>query len=778
VGKRKVYAGIVIGVRPYRPQQESLRPVTELLDEYPILTPHQIALFGWMAAYYACTPGEVVRAAVPSGFKLDSELVVRAVGTPDPDLPGLPDDAVLLFEALATQEGLTVDEAGDVLGTSSPMKRLKALETLGLIVLEPFVAERFRPKIIRCLRPSSAYETETQLAEALDALGRAPQQHQVLLRVAEAFLKGTLAPEADVRRQAQASPAAVAALVKKGILQVVEIATDRVGEASFKPKPQDFPPTPPQAQALEDIRGQWVNNPTKPVLLHGVTGSGKTWVYIQLMAEALQAGKQVLYLLPEISLTKQAIDRLRTAFGDGVGVYNSRFSEAERVEIWNHCLQGRYPVVVGARSALFLPLRHLGLIIVDEEHDGSFKQQDPAPRYNARDCALWLGAHLGIPVLLGSATPSLETFHNAQLGKFGLASLPAPAVAATPAQVTVVNMSQAVRERNSQGEFSQYLLDALHETLAKGEQAIVFKNRRGYAPYLHCTQCGHVPNCVQCDISLTFHKRENYVRCHYCGYTDTNVHVCSNCGYTELTPQGQGTERLEEHLQALLPQARIERMDQDTMRGKYAFARLIDRFEAHDVDILVGTQMVTKGLDFERVTLVAVTDADRLFHWPDFRAHETALQLLKQFAGRAGRSSRPSQVVIQTYAPDHPVILLLQQPYEVFFQHELPHRQHAGYPPFTRLIRLEMRNKSRDFLEIESNRFISLLRPTFLHNVLGPESPQVQRVRGLYRMNALVKVGLAQSPAKAKKAIEDAITRYYQSAPAKTLRILVDVDPR
>jgi primosomal protein N' (replication factor Y) len=783
VGKSKIYTGIVARVRPLAevplPERKSLRPLVELLDDYPVCTHAQLALWQWMAEYYCCTPGEVIRAALPAALKLDSDLVVEAAAGVDLEDPRLTDTAYLILEAIQAQGSLTLTEAAEVLNLADARPRLKQLEEQGWVVLRPLVQERFVPKTLRVIVPAPAYASEAALNDALNLLQKAPSQERGLLQVAEGFLQRRLVLEATLKKTEGIGAGAVRALLLKGIVQVVEVPIDRAGT---EPRASGSASATVFTSAQQRVWQQWqqhlATDPTKPFLLHGVTGSGKTHLYIEMIRQVMAQEQQALYLLPEISLTKQIIDRLRNAFGDDVGVYHSRFTDQERVEAWRNVLFRRYKVVVGARSSIFLPFTQFGLVVVDEEHDGSFKQAEPAPRYNARDVAVWYAHHLGIPIVLGSATPAIETYHSATVGKYALAQLPEPAVATVPNTLQVVDMAAEVKARTNEGEFSSVLVQALRETLARGEQAIVFKNRRGYSPFASCPNCGHVPHCIYCDIALTYHKQGHYLRCHYCGYTDNHLQKCQQCSHPELNFRGMGTERLEEHLQELLPDARIGRMDQDTTRGKVAFSRLIERFETQEIQVLVGTQMVTKGLDFERVTLAAVTDADRLLHWPDFRALENAYQLLRQFAGRAGRSTRPGKVVMQTYQPNHGIFQWLQQPYEQFCELQLRERTGPYYPPFGRLIRLEVRDRQPDYLHEQATLLAQLLREAFGNQVLGPEHPQVRRVRNQYRMFLLLKILPGQSPAKFKAELLRRVEYHRRQLPRKSLRVLVDVDPR
>jgi primosomal protein N' (replication factor Y) len=496
-----------------------------------------------------------------------------------------------------------------------------------------------------------------------------------------------------------------------------------------------------------------------------------------LIRDVLDAGKQVLYLLPEITLTKQIIDRVKGAFGDKVGIYHSRFSDNERVEIWHKVRKREFDVVVGVRSATFLPWSDLGLIVVDEEHDHSFKQNEPSPRYNARDVAVYYAGQFGCPVILGSATPSMESYQNALSGKYLMSEIHNRAVEAQLPELVMIDMRVERKTRPVKGIFSLPMRQAIESTLAKGEQVILFQNRRGYAPYQICTNCGHVPMCINCDISLTYHKGPQHSRCHYCGHTEYLQDKCPECGNFTLKKQGIGTERIEEEVKEHFPNHTVERMDLDTTRGKLKFQHLLNRFERGQVEILVGTQMVSKGLDFENVTLVGVVNADHLLTFPDFRAHERAYQLLTQVSGRAGRSKKKGYVVIQTHMPENIVLQSLEKPYALFFEQEFRHRRQLSYPPLSRLLKIEMRHKDRAFLEVESLRLDAILRPYFKKYLLGPDYALIARVRNQYRMQFLVKIPKGVSSQNLRKTLAAYIDHYYKIAPEKTLRIILDVDP-
>jgi primosomal protein N' (replication factor Y) len=780
-GKSKIYTGIIRALSELPPpgaNAHKIKHIEDLLDPEPVLFPAQLALYDWIAAYYACTPGEVVKAALPAALKPESALRVEMRDLPHwRDLP-LDEKEYALLEALSIQPVLSLADVAQIWDITHLTPRLRNLEARGLIRLFQQVEERYKPLYKTYLRLAPAYaEDRDRLEGVFESLAKAPRQENLLMRVVSDFFQGKMAPKTEALKAAGADHAALKALISKGIVEEEQVQMDRLELAGYSTWQGGLALTPLQASALGQLRAAARERPPRPALLHGITGSGKTLLYTEMIREALQAGKQALYLLPEITLTKQIIDRVMGELGEGIGIYHSRFSQAERVEIWHKVRSGEYRAVVGVRSAIFLPFRDLGLIVVDEEHDPSFKQQDPAPRYNARDVAVYYGAQQGIPVLLGSATPSFETYLNAQTGKYRYVSLPQRAVAGNLPEISLVDLRKARKQGKLEGMFSETLLQAIGEALERQEQVILFQNRRGYAPYLICESCGHVPECVNCDISLTYHKDRNHLRCHYCGYIEQEPQKCPQCGQFTLQRAGIGTEKIEEAVAAAFPNHRVERLDLDTTRTKNGFREILDRFERRQTDILVGTQMVSKGLDFENVTLVGVVQADPLLTFPDFRAYERAYQLLTQVSGRAGRSQKAGRVVIQTMMPDNLVLQSLQKPFEPFFQQEAAGRRQIGYPPFTRLIRIELSHPDRAFVERESKVLQGLLGPRFGAGLLGPDFALVARLRNRYRMQFLLKLAKNVSPAAVRDALQQIFDRYYSEAAEKTLRIAVDADP-
>lgn len=778
-GKSKMYTGVIKSLREETDEAKlrKFKLVEDFPDDRPVLRPQQLELFAWIAYYYFCTEGEVMKAGLPSGLKLQSEVVVEFADLPEWENLDLDPMEYDLLNLLRHRAYMPVAEVSQLWGIQGPLPRLRNMEARGLLRVVHRLKEGYKPKTEKYIELAVAWQDEEKLHDAFAMVQNAPRQEEALMLIVESFFQKKPLSKKDLKKRLQGIDSGIKGLVQKEIAVEVAVPVDRVAMLHYRENKKDITLNAEQVAALQTIRDSFAANPGRPVLLHGVTGSGKTHLYIELIREALDRGDEVLYLLPEIALTQQIIDKVKSEFGEKVGVYHSRFSDDERVEIWQKVLVGEYKIVIGVRSAIFMPFRKLGLVVVDEEHDHSFKQAEPNPRYNARDVAIYATRILGHNIVLGSATPSFETFYNARLKKYTVAQILNRATVSELPQIRIVDMREQRKKRLGQGHFSSTLIEALTKTLERREQAILFQNRRGFVPWLTCMNCGHVPRCINCDITLTYHKAKGHLKCHYCGYTDHEFGKCEKCASYELKQQGIGTERIEEELQLAFPEARIARMDLDTTRTRHGFLKLIRSFEKHEVDILVGTQMVSKGLDFENVTLVGVVEADLMLNFADFRAYERAYQLLTQVSGRAGRSHKKGQVLIQTYLPENPVLNLLQKPYDLFFDLEMKNREQLEYPPYTRIIRMELRHKNQLFLETQSEALRNILLPTFGSALLGPEYPQVTRLRNEYRQVAMFKLPKNASVAKVRNVLAERIDFYYKNAPKKTLRILVDVDP-
>ncbi len=777
-GKTKIYTGLVHDVHTVAPTIYEAKEIHQILDDYPIVNTFQLKLWSWIAEYYMCTIGEVFRTAVPSAFLLESETLISRNNKVTVQEGDLLDDEFLVYEALQHQPILRVHEISAILQRKNILPVLGRLLEKNIIDLKEEVYEQYKPKMVRYVRLGKEYQSEESLEELLNGLTRAPKQSQVVLSLfqLQAVSKKPI-KVAELERASNSSSAVVKALIDKNILEEYFVQTDRVVYEGAEENADLKSLNEFQTQAFEDIKENFKEN--KVTLLHGVTSSGKTEVYVKLIEECISTGRQALYLLPEIALTTQLITRLQNYFGEKVAVYHSKYSVQERVEVWNNVLQQqpKAQIVIGARSALFLPFSKLGLVIVDEEHEASFKQYDPAPRYHARDSAIVLGnLHKG-NILLGSATPSVESFYNVSKGKYGYASITRRFGNVLMPEIELVDIKEQTRKKRMKGHFSERLLEEITETLEAGEQVILFQNRRGYAPIVECTTCGHAPECPNCDVSLTYHQHRKQMRCHYCVYHMALQQSCLACGSATLDTKGFGTEQVEQELNELFPKSKVGRMDLDTTRGKHGYEKIITAFEEQELDILVGTQMLTKGLDFRNVNLVGIMNADSLLNFPDFRAHERSYQLLTQVAGRAGRTKKRGKVIVQTYNPYHQILKQVStQDYHGMFQEQLYEREQYKYPPINRLIKLTFKHKDYNKLNDAAAWFAKSLQNIFKENILGPEYPPVARIRNQYLKNIMIKIPTEQSLAKTKSAIKKIENSFNAIGQYKGVRIIYNVD--
>lgn len=776
-GKAKIYTAIVHHVHSQAPVGYETKSIDHILDQVPIITTHQMKHWEWMATYYMCSLGEVIKAALPSSFLLESETIVKLVADVKVDEKLLTDDEFIVFEALHHQSSLHINAVRSILDKKNVVSVIQKLIEKGMVEVEETVYEQYTPKLKRYIQLSPAYTSEENLRELLETLSRAPKQRDVLMNLFVLRSQSKKPIDAiSLQKKSNASASTVKSLVDKGILEEYFIQKDRIefsGAASTEIKSLNEA----QQKAYHEIKTEFKEHSV--VLLHGVTSSGKTEIYARLIEEMLASGKQILYMLPEIALTTQLISRLQKYFGERISVYHSRYSINERTEVYNNLLEGKAKaqIVVGARSSLFLPFKNLGLIIVDEEHEPSFKQYNPAPRYNARDSAVVLGHLHNAKLLMGSATPSLESYHNAKTGKYGLVTLKKRFGNVLMPDIELVDIKEKNRKKLMTGHFSDRLLEEMHEVLKNGEQIIIFQNRRGYSPIVECNTCGVAPQCPNCDVSLTYHQKKNQLRCHYCGYHMAMMQKCIACGSQTLDTKGFGTEQIETELKALFPKNTIARMDQDTTRGKNAYSKLIDALENAEIDILVGTQMLAKGLDFRNIGLVGVMNADNLLHFPDFRAHERSFQLLQQVSGRAGRTKKRGKVLIQTFNPYHQILKQVSiNDFEGMSKEQLEERYQYKYPPFFRIIKIEFKN--RDFLRAQkaSTWFGLALQNKFGEHVLGPEQPPVGRVRNQFIFNIMLKIPKDQSLEQTKKYIANVDRRFSSMKEFSSVRVNIDVD--
>ncbi|TPG32077.1 primosomal protein N' [Flavobacterium pectinovorum] len=776
-GKSKIYTALVLDVHQNEPSLYDAKEIHQILDEKPIATEIQIKHWLWVANYYMCGIGDVYRGAFPSGLLLESETIISHKADIVVNENELSDEEFLVYEALQQQSSLKVQEIISILNKKNILPTLQKMIAKNIIVLEEEIKEGYKPKLVRYVKLHAKYESDNGLGELLEILKSANKQKEIVL----AYFQ-TMASEKKpitVKKLVEVSnstSATVKALIDKEIFEEYLLQHDRV---SFEGETSDKQLLLSEAQenAFTAIKNNFLEK--EVCLLHGVTSSGKTEIYIKLIEEYLATGKQVLYLLPEIALTTQLVSRLRLHFGDKVAVFHSKYSNNERVEVWKQTLENseKAKIVIGARSALFLPFNNLGLLIVDEEHEQTFKQSDPAPRYHARDAAIVLANFHSAKVLLGSATPSIETYFNTQTDKYGLVSLTERYNNVKMPEILLVDLKDKQFRKRMTGHFSDVLIEEITEALSLGEQVILFQNRRGYSPIIECMTCGHVPHCQQCDVSLTFHKHKNQLRCHYCGYSIAKPTHCHSCSSIDLTTKGFGTEQIEQELVSLFPKAKTGRMDQDTTRGKYGFEKIIDSFKNREIDILVGTQMLAKGLDFDNVSLVGIMNADNMLHHPDFRAFERSFQMMTQVAGRAGRSEKQGKVVIQTYNPNHNTIQqVTTHNYMGMYKEQLYDRQIYKYPPYFRIIKLTLKHREFEKLKEGSMWLYQVLSQNLGIPVLGPEEPAISRIRNEYIRTILIKIPQNLPLASTKKTIQKMLNSFEAVAQYRAIKVIANVD--
>ena len=783
-GDRKILTGVIMNLHEQPPTNYEAKYLLELLDEFPVVTDVQLKLFQWIKDYYLCTLGEVLNAGLPSGLKLGSESRVQlhpAFSLDESTLPFTEKELLLLKHLEA--DSLDYSAVSKLLDVRHPYSILKSLVAKEAVILYEEVREKYKPKTETRARLTSAYTSHDALESLFTSLASKPKQEEIVLRYLQdnPVLTDPASNHRGMSRKQLLEPdlseSSLNTLIKHGVFELFQLIVSRFVDLStdsghFNQLSEE------QHAALQNIILQFQNK--QALLLHGITGSGKTEVYIHLIRQALEGGSQILYLLPEIALTTQVVQRLKKVFGNAMGVYHSRFSDNERVEVWKGVLNGNLKFIVGVRSSIFLPFDNLGLIIVDEEHDASYKQQEPAPRYNARDVALVLGQLHHAKVILGSATPSLESYFQAQQGKYGHVSLHKRFGEAQLPKVVLADMHEARIRKTVKGEFSQVLLRHIADALSRKEQVIVFQNRRGYSPMVNCEDCGWVPKCINCAVSLTYHQYRHAMICHYCGYRESLPEKCPSCSSTRLKTVGYGTEKLEEELALQYPDAIVRRMDLDTTRNRTAYESIIEEFEKGETNILVGTQMVTKGLDFDGVSLVGIFNADRMIHFPDFRSYERAFQLITQVSGRAGRRSTQGTVVIQTSSVGHPLLqTILKNDVEAFYESQLADRRLHSYPPFSRLIEVTVKHADKATCRTAAHELFEQVRQSLTSvRVLGPGEPMVAKVRNQYLMNLLIKVPRAGVPLdELKQQLDGIISAMLQSKAFKNLRIIPDVDP-
>ncbi len=788
LGKRKFYTGIVVRLHDDAPTDGvELKSVCDAVDEKPLVLPKQLDFWQWLAYYYMCTQGEVMKAALPSGLKLESETLVARSDNADESTELTAREEALL-QRLDEGKTMSIDALQKALGSGNLLATVRELLDKGMICVEESMNRRFRPRTELHVRLTERYRNEAELNALYDTLHRSEKQQALLTayldlsHMAAALTLGNeeLVEEVSKARLLQhieGGESALNSLRKKGVMETYPFEVGRLKTQKALPRSLEKPLSPAQQQAYEEILHSFEEKDV--CLLHGVTSSGKTEVYTRLIRRELDAGRQVLYLLPEIALTTQITSRLGRVFGEKMGVYHSKFPDAERVELWQRQLTPEaFPLILGVRSSLFLPFQNLGLIIVDEEHETSYKQQDPAPRYNARDAALVLARLCGAKVLLGTATPSVETYHHAMNGRYGLVEMTVRYGDVQLPEIVVENVKELQRKKLMKTPFSPRLTEEIRLALENREQVILFQNRRGYAPVMECRSCGWTPHCTACDVSLTYHRRINKLVCHYCGATYDLPKACPNCEDTTLHDVGYGTEKIEAAVQACFPTARTARMDLDTTRSRTAYDKIIGDFQQGATDILIGTQMVTKGLDFDRVRVVGILNADQMLSQPDFRAFERGFQMMSQVAGRAGRRGKRGLVVLQTRQPDLPVIQqVVAADYRALYGSQMAERDLFRYPPVVRLINIFLRHRDESVCEAAAETLAATLRPHFGEALLGPDRPAVGRVQLLFIRKLMLKVAPTLPASGVRRTLDAARTALLAIPRFKSVALYFDADP-
>ncbi len=785
VGNRKLYTALIHTIHRNPPAVKNIKPVLSLLDHEPLATHAQFELWQWMSEYYVCPSGEILKAAIPAGLRLESETLLylkREISSDD----CISDGAMQIISLLEKNDYTAVSALQKLFGKADIIRLLTPLIEKGLIGTEEGFRKAYKPKTVAFVRLCPDLNDEIKLHSILDKLMKYPKQHEAVVRFIDlaslhenGFSEGL--EKAYFIQNTHAGQSAIKSLIKKGIF---EIYPKHVSRISGVPTASAAPVVlnENQQNALNQIRACFEKKDV--VLLHGITSSGKTEIYIHLIKEKLDKGMQVLYLLPEIALTTQIVSRLRKVFGNKAGIYHSKFSDNERTEIWKHLLSahndpsGKYRLIVGARSSVFLPFTKLGLVIIDEEHENTFKQYDQAPRYHARDTAVVLARLHKAKVLLGSATPSLESYYNVISGKYGLVELTARYLNVQLPEINIIDLREAYRRKQMRSHFSEQLLCEMKAALSQGEQIILFQNRRGFSIYLECADCGRIPKCKNCNVSLTYHKKENKLICHYCGHSSGIPAICADCGSSKIQTRGFGTEKIEDDLAVFFPEARIARMDVDTTRSKTSYERIISNFESGRIDILVGTQMISKGLDFDNVSLVGILNADNMLNYPDFRAYEKSFQLMLQVSGRAGRKNKRGKVIIQAFDSKNELYKLVQQyDYVSFARVQLAERKQFNYPPYARIIEIILKHRKNEIVRDAAGYFAKILRDHTEGQVLGPEDPLIDKVKNYWLQRVLIKIEKEKSVVRAKEAIKTAIKDLKANSAYKSVSITLDVDP-
>lgn len=783
-GKKRVYSAIIRNIHNKKPGDYKIKEITSVLDEYPIVNDFQLKLWEWLAEYYMCSVGEVMKAALPSGLKLES--FTKLIYNEDfKDFCSLTNEEKKLINFLYERKICTIHEFQTICNHKNIINLIKNLISRKALFVQEELKQNYKPLSETYVKLGSDYRHENRIDDLLETLSRAKKQKELLLTFLD--LTGIFSGEPQkeliksaLLKKTNASYTSFNQLVKKGVFEEYQKKISRIPELDYEPLQNNFL-TELQKSVLTNIKTSLQDK--NVALLHGVTSSGKTQIYIELIKEQIHAGKQVLYLLPEIALTTQIIKRLQAVFHDKVGVYHSKFNDAERVEIYKSLIDEQenlknYKIILGVRSSVFLPFDNLGLVIIDEEHENTYKQFDPAPRYNARDTAIMLASYHNAKVVLGTATPSIESFFNAMTGKYGYVEMKKRYLDIQMPEIILVDLIRARKKKRMVSIFTRELIDNIEEALNNKEQVILFQNRRGFSPFIECADCGWIPKCRHCDVTLTYHKQINTLVCHYCGYSVSSPSTCQECKGSDIQTKGFGTEKIEEEIGLIFPDAKTQRMDLDTTRGKNSYENIIGRFDSGETDILIGTQMISKGLDFDNVRVVGILNADNMLNYPDFRAFERSYQLIAQVSGRAGRKNKQGKVVIQTSSPDHTILeMVMDNRYEDFYKNELLERKNFSYPPYCRIISLTLKHNKPEVLDRMGNMLGENLKKTLGKRVLGPQKPYIGRIKKYYIKRIVVKVEKQTSYIKAKEIVLNNIEKTLEHPNFKSGIISIDVDP-
>jgi len=775
-GKRKIYTGIISRLHNDDPLNYEVKPIEFIYDSKSIIDQKRIDFWTWMSKYYFSPIGDILKAAVPSTLLLQSESIISKIETSEEEIKKMSDNEYLIYEALEVED-IRIEDINLITDRKTVYPIIQKMIQSGYIELKQQIKEKYKPKLVKFIRLASQIKSKQIIKDLLNEM-KYPKQKEILMTILKIDKnKNNWIKLSELKNNLNFSISSLKSLETKKIIEIKIFQEDRNIGSNFDTK-KKIVLSKSQSKVLKQINSEFENKDV--VLLEGVTSSGKTEVYLKIIEKYLNDNKQVLYLLPEISLTTQIIQKLKNSFGNKVSVFHSRHSIHERTEVWRNVEENKInsQIIIGARSSLFLPFKNLGLIVIDEEHENSYKQQEPSPRYHARDSAIVLSKLHKSKIILGSATPSIESSKNARNGKYGWVKLKERYGGLKMPIIETIDLKEEVLNDNMNGLFSKKLIDEIDYTLKNNKQVILFRNRRGYASIWMCNTCGHHINCDNCDVSLTYHNVSNNLKCHYCGFSTKTPKKCLMCGVESMINKGDGTQQIEESIKDYFPEARVSRMDWDTTRGKWSFDKIINSFSDHEIDILIGTQMVTKGLDFNNVKLVGVLNTDHFLNFPNFRAHEKAFQVLTQVAGRAGRKDIQGKVFLQTYQPNHPIIqYVINNDYNGMFNAQLTERVEYKYPPYVRLIKLTIKDKSLDKVNIACEWLDKMMRRSYKGDILGPVYPEISRVRNKYQKQFIIKLKNIDSINQFRSILNKTIISFNSISKYRSVRVLVDVDP-